>query len=142
MSEARAGAAGEGRASAGWCNRSTVGVSLASLFSDVSHELATAVLPAFLVGLGAEANLTLRGTLDHPGMIGRVAVQKHILSLPQHVRVQRQVGPRGNIGFQSGDEPAVAVVVALHEVKIAPWMAGDQVVEPTQSMSHRLVGAR
>ena len=36
-----------------WLNRTTVGVSLASLFSDVSHELATAVLPAFLLSLGA-----------------------------------------------------------------------------------------
>jgi MFS family permease len=41
----------EGRS--GWLNRSTVGVSLASLFSDISHELATAVLPAVLLGLGA-----------------------------------------------------------------------------------------
>jgi MFS family permease len=37
----------------GWLNRSTVGIGLASLFSDVSHELATAVLPAVLLGLGA-----------------------------------------------------------------------------------------
>jgi MFS family permease len=36
-----------------WLNRSTVGVSLASLFSDVSHELATAVLPTVLLALGA-----------------------------------------------------------------------------------------
>jgi MFS family permease len=36
-----------------WLNRSTVGAGLASLFSDVSHELATAVLPAFLIALGA-----------------------------------------------------------------------------------------
>jgi MFS family permease len=36
----------------GWLNRSTLGVSLASLFSDVSHELATAVLPAVLLSLG------------------------------------------------------------------------------------------
>jgi MFS family permease len=36
-----------------WLNRSTVGVGLASLFSDVSHELATAVLPSFLLLLGA-----------------------------------------------------------------------------------------
>lgn len=36
-----------------WLNRTTLGVSAASLFSDVSHELATAVLPAFLVALGA-----------------------------------------------------------------------------------------
>lgn len=36
-----------------WLNRSTVGVALASLFSDVSHELGTAVLPAVLLALGA-----------------------------------------------------------------------------------------
>ncbi len=40
-------------ASTGWLNRSTVGVSLASLFSDVSHELGTAVLPAVLLSFGA-----------------------------------------------------------------------------------------
>jgi MFS family permease len=34
-------------------NRTTLGVSLASLFSDVSHEMATSVLPAFLLSLGA-----------------------------------------------------------------------------------------
>lgn len=38
---------------AAWLNRTTLGVSLASLFSDISHELATAVLPAVLVTLGA-----------------------------------------------------------------------------------------
>lgn len=37
----------------GWLNRTTLGVSAASLFSDVSHELATAVLPVFLLALGA-----------------------------------------------------------------------------------------
>jgi len=36
-----------------WLNRSTVGVSLASLFSDVSHELGTAVLPSLLISIGA-----------------------------------------------------------------------------------------
>ncbi len=44
---------GSPRASAKWLNRSTVGVSLASLFSDVSHELATAVLPIVLLSFGA-----------------------------------------------------------------------------------------
>jgi MFS family permease len=38
---------------ASWLNRTTIGLSLASLLSDVSHELATAVLPALLLGLGA-----------------------------------------------------------------------------------------
>ena len=36
-----------------WLNRSTVGVALASLFSDVSHELGTAVLPSLLIALGS-----------------------------------------------------------------------------------------
>jgi MFS family permease len=36
-----------------WLNRSTLGLALASLFSDVSHELGTAVLPAVLLALGA-----------------------------------------------------------------------------------------
>ena len=35
-----------------WINRSTLGLALASLLSDISHELATAVLPAFLIALG------------------------------------------------------------------------------------------
>ncbi len=43
------------RTSASWLNRSTLGLALASLFSDVSHELATAVLPALLLSLGAGA---------------------------------------------------------------------------------------
>lgn len=36
-----------------WVNRTTIGVALASLFSDVSHELGTAVLPAVLLSIGA-----------------------------------------------------------------------------------------
>ena len=53
-------------AGAGWLNRSTVGVSLASFFSDVSHELATAVLPAVLLSLGAGAGMLgiIEGSAD------------------------------------------------------------------------------
>ncbi len=38
-----------------WLNRTVLGVGLASLFSDWSHEIATAVLPAFLASLGVAA---------------------------------------------------------------------------------------
>ncbi|MGQ9592559.1 MAG: MFS transporter [Planctomycetota bacterium] len=38
-----------------WLNRTVFGIGLASLFSDWSHEIATAVLPAFLASLGASA---------------------------------------------------------------------------------------
>jgi MFS family permease len=51
---------------AGWLNRSTVGVSLASFFSDVSHELATAVLPMVLLSLGSGAGVLgiIEGSAD------------------------------------------------------------------------------
>ena len=38
-----------------WLNRTVLGIGLASLFSDWSHEMATAVLPTFLATLGAGA---------------------------------------------------------------------------------------
>ena len=41
--------------SSGWLNRTVVGVGLASLFSDWSHEIATTVLPAFLATMGVAA---------------------------------------------------------------------------------------
>jgi len=39
--------------SSGWLNRTVLGVGVTSLFSDWSHEIATAVLPAFLATIGA-----------------------------------------------------------------------------------------
>jgi len=49
-----------------WLNQTTVGIGLASLLSDVSHELATAVLPAVLLSLGAgpAALGVIEGTAD------------------------------------------------------------------------------
>jgi MFS family permease len=43
----------EAEESKGWLNRTVLGVGLTSLFSDWSHEIATAVLPAFLATIGA-----------------------------------------------------------------------------------------
>ena len=40
---------------ASWLNRNVVSMGLASLLSDVSHEMATAVLPGFLTALGVSA---------------------------------------------------------------------------------------
>jgi MFS family permease len=39
--------------SSGWLNRTVLGVGVTSLFSDWSHEIATAILPAFLASIGA-----------------------------------------------------------------------------------------
>src|SRR5271169_6462516 len=38
-----------------WLTRGVLGIGLTSLLSDWSHEAATAILPAFLAGLGAPA---------------------------------------------------------------------------------------
>src|SRR5262245_29123630 len=38
-----------------WLNRTVVGIGLASLCSDWSHEIATTVLPAFLATMGVAA---------------------------------------------------------------------------------------
>jgi MFS family permease len=38
-----------------WLNRTVIGIGLASLFSDTSHETVTVLLPAFLASLGAAA---------------------------------------------------------------------------------------
>lgn len=38
-----------------WLNRTVLEIGLASLFSDLSHEIATAVMPAFLATMGAAA---------------------------------------------------------------------------------------
>jgi MFS family permease len=43
----------ESQKQSGWLNRTVLGVGLTSLFSDWSHETATAVLPAFLAAIGA-----------------------------------------------------------------------------------------
>ena len=41
------------KAPADWLNRTVLGVGITSLFSDWSHEIATALLPAFLATIGA-----------------------------------------------------------------------------------------
>lgn len=43
------------RFSSRWLNRTVLGIGLASLFSDWSHEIATTVMPAFLATMGAAA---------------------------------------------------------------------------------------
>src|SRR6478735_2820221 len=45
----------ESRGKVRWLNRTVLGIGLASLFSDWSHEIATTVMPTFLAALGASA---------------------------------------------------------------------------------------
>ncbi len=50
----------------GWLNRNVVGMALASFFSDAGHEMATAILPLFLIAIGAPAAAlgTIEGVAD------------------------------------------------------------------------------
>jgi MFS family permease len=49
-----------------WLNRTVLGIGLASLFSDASHETVTVLLPAFLASMGAAAGAlgTIEGVAD------------------------------------------------------------------------------
>jgi MFS family permease len=53
-------------AQTGWLNRNVVGMALASFFSDAGHEMATAILPLFLISIGAPAAAlgTIEGVAD------------------------------------------------------------------------------
>jgi MFS family permease len=54
------------RSASRWLNRSVVGMGLASFFSDAGHEMATSILPLFLVSIGAPAAAlgTIEGVAD------------------------------------------------------------------------------
>jgi MFS family permease len=49
-----------------WLNRTVLGISVATLFSDMGHEMATAAMPALLASLGASAALLgfIEGSAD------------------------------------------------------------------------------
>ena len=60
---------------ASWLNRNTLGIGLTSLFSDWSHEIATAILPAFLASLGAGPGWlgAIEGTADGLSSFSKLA---------------------------------------------------------------------
>ena len=53
MADVNSDKTSEQHSSSGWLNRTVLGVGVTSLFSDWSHEIATAILPAFLATIGA-----------------------------------------------------------------------------------------
>lgn len=61
--------------STSWLNRTTLGIRLTSLFSDWSHEIATAILPAFLASLGVAPGWlrVIEGTADGLSSFSRLA---------------------------------------------------------------------
>ena len=107
-----------------WLNRTTLGISLASLLSDVSHELATAVLPAFLVSLGAgpAALGWIEGSADGLSALaklwGGVAAD----------RVQRRK-PLASIGY-SGYGSRNGRDRSVHKRMASPGLSGGRVDRP------------
>ena len=55
-----------------WLNRTVVGIGLASLCSDVGHEMATTAMPALLASLGASSAILglIEGTADGQPLLG------------------------------------------------------------------------
>ena len=76
-----------------WLNRTVLGVGLTSLFSDWSHETATAVLPAFLAAIGAGPAWlgTIEGIADE--YAGKVKVGK--LDVDSNQQTAFRYGIRG-----------------------------------------------
>src|ERR1700688_2607930 len=68
-----------------WLNRTVVGIGLASLFSDWSHEIASAVLPAFLATMGAAAAWLgfIEGTSDGLASFAKLASGFYTDRLPR-----------------------------------------------------------
>src|SRR5262249_43220299 len=60
---------------AGWLNATVAGIVLATFFSDVSHEMATAILPLFLaeISLGAAALGIVEGISDFLVSLSKLA---------------------------------------------------------------------
>ncbi len=65
---------------ASWLNCTTLGIGLTSFFSDWSHEIATAILPAFLASLGAGPGWlgAIEGTADGLSSFSKLAAGHYI----------------------------------------------------------------
>src|SRR3989338_5263657 len=68
-----------------WLNRTTGGIGFTSLFSDWSHEIATTVLPSFLVSLGAGPAWLgmIEGLADGLSSVVKLAAGYYTDSLPR-----------------------------------------------------------
>jgi MFS family permease len=76
-----------------WLNRTTLGIALTSLFSDWSHEIATAILPAFLASLGAGPGWlgVIEGTADGLSSFSKLAAG-HYTDRLKHRKPLVQIG--------------------------------------------------
>ncbi len=106
-----------------WLNRTTLGVGLTSLLSDWSHEIATAILPALLVSLGAGPGWlgAIEGTADGLSSITKI-VAGHFTDRLRSRKLLVVIGyavtavATGAIGFAAN---ALHVLLA----RVTAWLA-------------------
>jgi MFS family permease len=72
-----------------WLNRTVVATGLASLFSDTSHEMATAVLPLFLVTLAGASGPAVLGIIEGCSDLLSSAAKLWAGSIGDHLRQRR-----------------------------------------------------
>jgi MFS family permease len=92
-----------------WLNRTVIGIGLASLCSDWSHEIASAILPAFLATMGAAAAWLgfIEGTADGIASFAKLASGYYTDRLPRRKPIAvagyvlTAIGT-ASIGFASG----------------------------------------
>src|SRR4051794_19019584 len=75
----------------------------------------------------------------HGRMVGGVTMHIKVPPLAKNIGMDRQIGPSRAVGLQSSDEPPVAVMIALHKMKIASRITAHQVVDPAEGMLHGVV---
>ena len=108
---------------AGWLNRNLLGMGLASLLSDFGHEMATAVLPLFIVTIGASpaALGVIEGASDGASTFAKIAGGR----LSDRIGVRHGVATLGYLitGLATGSFALAQSWFELLIARTVGWMA-------------------
>lgn len=105
-----------------WMTRGLVGIVLATFFSDVGHEMVTAVLPLYLtsIGLGPAALGMMEGAADFAFSLSKLAGG----AVGHHVKRKRPLAALG-YGITAVCTTAIAFVssaIAIGSLRVAAWV--------------------
>jgi hypothetical protein len=95
-----------------WLNRTVLGIGLASLFSDWSHEIATTLMPAFLASMGVAAAWLglIEGVSDGLSSFAKMASGYYTDKLPR----RKSVAVLGYLLSASGTAAIGVATTAWH----------------------------